>query len=79
MPAPAECPLGASPSSGLRAPLGGAPCTWSRRPSQHFVRGRALLENGLNISTAMDDAQLRQNEAVMLKAFALHEGRCCGC
>jgi len=27
----------------------------------------------------MSDEQMKENEAAMLRAFALHEGRCCGC
>jgi hypothetical protein len=93
LPRAAECPIGTLPDGKNGKAAGklveaaegavklGSGCTWSRRQWQHFIRGKDLIAAGLNTSDAMrmDAAQLKQNEEAMVQAFALHEGRCCGC
>jgi hypothetical protein len=72
-PAEAECPPD-------RLPAG--ECSWSRLSWQHFVRGSELLSLGFNTSASQRDvAQLHQNAAVIIRAFARipRTERCCGC
>ena len=71
-PSAAACPPGTSPEAGTT-------CTWSRRPSQHYVRGPDLLALGFNTSNAADTPELEHNSDVIRKAFERHPGRCCGC
>ena len=73
MPASAEC----DPST-LTLP-GADGCSWARRATQRFVRGFELLGLGFNTRRNYDASQLRQNDAVIERAFARHPIRCCDC
>ena len=80
----AECTPGE-----LSALSTGGACSWSRQPSQRFVRGPSLLAHGLRLDAlaGMDaDAQqqhLAHNARVIREAFSAaapwHVQRCCGC
>ena len=73
MPAAAECPPDALELPGARG------CTWARRATHHLVHGRQLLGAGFNLSRALDEAQLRQNEKAIEDVLAAHPSRCCDC
>ena len=65
--------LGADKLPGARG------CTWARRATHHLVHGRQLLGAGFNLSRALDEAQLRQNEKAIEDVLAAHPSRCCDC
>ena len=74
-PTKAACAPGTTPAG----TTGHHQCSWSRRPSQHYVVGADLYALGFNTSDAADLDELKHNRDVLEAAFARHPGRCCGC
>lgn len=78
-PSKAECTTESRPPQSTPPQVEATECSWRRQPTQHFVRGYALLELGFNTSHVCDVPELLQNRDVIETAFAQHPTRCCGC